>query len=115
MSTKNIFNLVLLAALWGASFLFMRIAVPEFGAVLLIELRVLIAGLVLLPFWWSKEAESSKSKLNALHNWRNGRYFKWHCTNMDRRSGVVMLGPKIIKVGYFGIAYRFHWRLSFGV
>ncbi len=39
----------MLGALWGASFLFMRIATPQFGPVALITLRVLIAGLVLLP------------------------------------------------------------------
>ena len=39
----------MLAALWGASFLFMRIATPEFGPVALIELRTLVAALVLLP------------------------------------------------------------------
>jgi drug/metabolite transporter (DMT)-like permease len=37
-------RLVALAAMWGASYLFMRFAVPYFGAVPLIELRVLIAG-----------------------------------------------------------------------
>jgi len=41
--------LVLLAALWGGSFLFMRIAAPVLGPVWLIGLRVLLAGLVLLP------------------------------------------------------------------
>lgn len=41
--------LILLAALWGGSFLFMRIAAPVIGPVWLIALRVLIAGLVLLP------------------------------------------------------------------
>lgn len=67
MSTKNSIQLLILAALWGASFMFMRIAVPEFGAVVLIELRVLIAGLVLLPFWWLKE--SPKSKSDVLEKW----------------------------------------------
>ena len=42
--------LVLLGALWGGSYLFMRVAASEFGPVLLIELRVLIAALFLLPF-----------------------------------------------------------------
>lgn len=42
-------ELLLLAAIWGASFLFLRIAVPEFGPVPLIALRVGIATLVLLP------------------------------------------------------------------
>jgi drug/metabolite transporter (DMT)-like permease len=41
--------LILLAALWGGSFLFLRIAAPVLGPVWLIALRVLIAGLVLLP------------------------------------------------------------------
>ena len=42
-------ELFLLAAIWGASFLFLRIAAPEFGPVPLIALRVGIASLVLLP------------------------------------------------------------------
>jgi len=68
MSAKNIVELIVLAALWGASFLFMRIAVPEFGAVALIEARVLIAGLVLLPFWWIREASANRAKV--IHCWR---------------------------------------------
>ncbi|MDK3159793.1 EamA family transporter [Kamptonema cortianum] len=49
MSISNIAKLLLLAALWGGSFLFMRIAAPILGPVWLIEFRVLLAGLVLLP------------------------------------------------------------------
>jgi drug/metabolite transporter (DMT)-like permease len=41
--------LLLLATLWGGSFLFMRVAAPVLGPVWLIELRVLLAGVVLLP------------------------------------------------------------------
>jgi drug/metabolite transporter (DMT)-like permease len=40
---------LLIAALWGGSFLFMRIAAPVFGPIWLIEIRVLLAGLTLLP------------------------------------------------------------------
>lgn len=36
--------------MWGASYLFMRYAVPHLGAVLLIELRVAIAGAALAAF-----------------------------------------------------------------
>jgi drug/metabolite transporter (DMT)-like permease len=43
-------RLVALAAMWGASYLFMRYAVPYLGPVLLIEVRVFIAGLALLAF-----------------------------------------------------------------
>ena len=40
MTRSDVFDLLLLAALWGASFLFMRIAAPAFGPVPMIELRV---------------------------------------------------------------------------
>jgi drug/metabolite transporter (DMT)-like permease len=43
-------RLVALAAMWGASYLFMRYAVPHLGAVLLIECRVAIAGIALVAF-----------------------------------------------------------------
>jgi len=52
MKTKDIVALFLLAALWGASFLFMRIASPVLGPFFTIEIRVLIAGLAL--FLYSK-------------------------------------------------------------
>lgn len=48
----NLLRLVVLAALWGGSFLFLRIAAPEFGPLPLVELRVAIAGLFLLPALW---------------------------------------------------------------
>ena len=50
MRPQDLARLTALAAMWGASYLFMRYAVPHVGAVLMIELRVLIAGLALLAF-----------------------------------------------------------------
>ena len=50
MKSRDLFDLLLLAALWGASFLFMRVTVPEFGAVPLIAVRVTLAALFLMPF-----------------------------------------------------------------
>jgi drug/metabolite transporter (DMT)-like permease len=49
MNRRDTVDLVLLAALWGASFLFMRIAAPLFGALPLAALRVGGAALLLLP------------------------------------------------------------------
>jgi len=49
MTRRDITDLLVLAALWGGSFLFVRIAVPEFGPVPLIELRVGLAALLLTP------------------------------------------------------------------
>lgn len=42
-------ELLLLGAIWGASFLFMRLASPEFGPILLIAFRVAVASALLLP------------------------------------------------------------------
>ena len=47
MSTANLLRLFLLAAIWGGSFLFMRIAAPVLGPGWLIELRVVFAALFL--------------------------------------------------------------------
>ena len=48
MKTRDLIELLLLAAIWGASFLFMRVASPEFGPIPLIEMRVAIAAVFLL-------------------------------------------------------------------
>ena len=49
MKSRDAVDLVLLAAIWGASFLFMRIAAPAFGPLALVEVRMLVGGLFLLP------------------------------------------------------------------
>jgi drug/metabolite transporter (DMT)-like permease len=45
-------ELTLLGAIWGGSFLFMRIAAPDFGPVALVEVRIVLGALSLLPFLW---------------------------------------------------------------
>ena len=47
-------DFVLLAAIWGSSFLFMRIAAVEFGALPTAAVRVTIAALFLLPLVWMR-------------------------------------------------------------
>jgi O-6-methylguanine DNA methyltransferase len=49
MSIASIIDFVVLAALWGSSFLFMRLAVVEFGAVPTAAVRVAVAAVFLLP------------------------------------------------------------------
>ena len=50
MGWKDIVRLMLLASLWGASYLFIRIAVPQLGPFLLMDLRVLIGSGTLLLY-----------------------------------------------------------------
>ena len=48
MSPLDLFLLVVLGAIWGASFLFIRIGAPALGPVPMVELRLLIAAAALL-------------------------------------------------------------------
>lgn len=66
MSLTNALQLTLLAAIWGGSFLFMRVAAPEFGAIWLSELRVLLAALTLLLV-----AQLMRRRLLLLQYWRH--------------------------------------------
>lgn len=50
MKTRDIQALFLLAALWGASFLFIRITAPALGPVVMVDLRVLLAVMVLVVY-----------------------------------------------------------------
>ena len=49
MKPRDIRDLILLAAIWGGSFLFMRLGAHDFGPIPMTALRVGIASLVLLP------------------------------------------------------------------
>ncbi len=49
MRGRDLFELCVLAVLWGSAYLFIRSAVPEFGPVPLIALRLGISALVLAP------------------------------------------------------------------
>ncbi|WP_431023967.1 DMT family transporter [Halomonas sp. H5] len=49
MSPADSLRLLLLSSLWGLSFIFMRVAVPEFGPVPLILVRMGVGALLLVP------------------------------------------------------------------
>jgi len=66
MSSANLFRLIFLAAIWGGSFLFMRIAAPVLGAAVLIEYRVLFASLFLAVI-----ALVLKKPLNLRQHWKH--------------------------------------------
>jgi drug/metabolite transporter (DMT)-like permease len=51
LSAADYGRLVVLSAIWGASFIFQRIVAPELGAVWTAETRVLVAGIALLTWF----------------------------------------------------------------
>ena len=52
-------ELILLGAIWGGSFLFMRVAATDFGPLPLVEARLALGGLILTPFLWRARAQFS--------------------------------------------------------
>lgn len=53
---RTVIELLFLGLVWGCSFLFMRVAAPSFGAYALVEMRLGLGALVLLPFLWQARA-----------------------------------------------------------
>ena len=50
MELRDWILLTALAAIWGSAFMFIKISAVVFGPILLVTLRLLIAGLVFMPF-----------------------------------------------------------------
>lgn len=66
MPLPSLIQLILLAAIWGGSFLFTRVSVPYLGAVLLVEYRVVLAAIFL-----AVSAIFLGKSLNAREHWRH--------------------------------------------
>jgi drug/metabolite transporter (DMT)-like permease len=81
---RDVAELIALAAIWGSSFLFMRIAVPAFGPVAIAALRIGGASLLLVPLL------AARGDLGLLRrHWRP----------------IAVLGVTNSAVPYFGFAY----------
>lgn len=67
MKPHDIAELLLLAALWGGSFLLMRVAAPDFGPIALVFVRVAGASLLLLPLLvWRRELPALRQHWRAI-------------------------------------------------
>ncbi|RZI43409.1 EamA/RhaT family transporter [Herbaspirillum sp. HC18] len=64
MRSTDLIRLFVLAAIWGASFLFMRIVAPVLGALWTAEVRVAIAGVAMLIFM-----QATKRAMHFRSNW----------------------------------------------
>jgi drug/metabolite transporter (DMT)-like permease len=59
-------ELVVLGAIWGASFLFMRIAAADFGPFALVEVRLALGAMILTPFLWRGRAAFTRKSIVRL-------------------------------------------------
>lgn len=65
MNISSLFRLILLAAIWGGSFIFMRVSAPVLGSIALIEARIGFAALFLFLC-----AFYLKRRTKLLEHWR---------------------------------------------
>ena len=65
MKPRDIQALFLLAALWGGSFLFIRVAVVSLGPLATVDLRVLLASLILIGY-----AVVTRQRIEYRRKWR---------------------------------------------
>lgn len=59
-------ELTVLGAIWGASFLFMRVSARDFGAVPLVEVRLALGAVLLLPMLWSGRTHFTRKHIGPL-------------------------------------------------
>jgi drug/metabolite transporter (DMT)-like permease len=69
MSLKNILHLIFLGALWGASYLFIRLSIDEFGPFLIAELRLMIAAILIGLFLFIHPARRTHLMIQC-NEWR---------------------------------------------
>lgn len=70
MKLIHVGALVLLGAIWGASFLFIREAAHDFGPIALMFVRVFVAGLVLVPIAPILMKRNQDTSTRLLDHWR---------------------------------------------
>ena len=70
MKPIHYLSLLLLGAVWGASFLFIGVAAPAFGPLTLMLVRVLVAGLLMLGVAVVTQGRPVGGTLQLRANWR---------------------------------------------
>lgn len=105
-------ELALLAAIWGASFMFQRVAAPEFGALALGEVRLALGAVVLLPFLW-RERRHFPAKLwptlamiGAINSAVPFALFAWAAQHAP--AGVVAISNSMAVLFTALVAFMFY-------
>ncbi len=125
MRTRDIVDLVGLGMLWGASFLFMRIAAPEFGAFALVEVRVAIAAVVLFPLL-SMRGQTGDIKANwfplfvlGVHNTAMPfLLFTWAMLSLTTGTGAILNATAPIfaaVVAWAWLGDKLNWSRALGL
>ena len=106
-------ELTVLAAIWGASFLFMRVSANDFGPFALVEIRLALGAAVLLPFLWRDRAQFPLKKwpllalIGAINSAIPFILFAWAAQRAPAGVGAIcnamaVLFTALVAVMFFG-------------
>ncbi len=104
-------ELGLLGAIWGASFLFMRIAAKDFGAAPLVEMRLALGALVLLPFLWRSRASfparlwPKLALIGAINSAVPFVLFAWAAQNAPAGVGAITNAMTVLFTALVGFLF----------
>lgn len=109
--------LVVLGAIWGGSFLFQRIAVNDFGPVPLVEVRLALGSLLLVPFLLRDRAQFTLARwpMMALIGLLNSALpfllFAWAAERAPAGVGAIANGMTALCAALMGFLF-FHEKLG---
>jgi drug/metabolite transporter (DMT)-like permease len=108
---SNILQLVVLGAIWGASFLFMRLSVDDIGPVPLVTLRLALGALLLLPFLWRDRAQFSLQRwplmalIGAINSGLPFLLFAWAAERAPAGVGAIANGMTALCAALVGFLF----------
>jgi drug/metabolite transporter (DMT)-like permease len=116
-------ELTVLAAIWGGSFMLQRVAVPEFGALVLAELRLLFGALVLAPFLWPARRQLWRARwrlalIGLLNSALPFTLFAWGAERAPAAIGAItnsMAALFAVVVAWMMFGERIGWWRSLGL
>jgi drug/metabolite transporter (DMT)-like permease len=88
-------ELLLLGAIWGGSFLFMRVAAKDFGPLPLVGVRLVTGVVILLPFLWRARARITRTHwlrfavIGALNSAIPFSLFAWGAERAPAGIGAI--------------------------
>jgi drug/metabolite transporter (DMT)-like permease len=114
---STILQLIILGAIWGGSFLFLRIAVNDFGAIPLVEVRLALGALLLLPFLLRDRAQFTLRRwpmmalIGALNSALPFLLFAWAAERAPAGVGAIANGMTALCAALMGFLF-FHEKLA---
>jgi drug/metabolite transporter (DMT)-like permease len=112
-------ELVALGAIWGGSFLFMRVAAKDFGPFPLVAVRLVAGVAILLPFLWRARSRITRSHwprfllIGALNSAIPFALFAWGAERAPAGIGAIANSMTVLfaaLVAYAVFGERIGWR-----